>query len=378
MDQSEERARSNQRSWLCQLRGTFDEPNNRGQSRRFRSPRLASMVLLVSLALTGCQSGDELAGVYVVSADGGTPRKIGETGGAPVWSPDGSKLAWGNEDGLTIWSSGNDSIADLTQGAIAGLPAWSPDGRSLAFVNQDDGVLEAIDAQTGERQVEIAIGQRGERPQYVHIGGPSWSPDGASIAYICWDGAGDEVCTISADAGEVRQLTMLEPWSDQESRAASNTGPPAWSPNGEMIAVAAYPEKRGAPAGIFIVDLERGNARRIAQLQPNSAIAWTRDNRAVLFSARSQNRSDVFEVSVRGGAATNQTSVLESGSRSPTFSPDSKRFAVATGDTIAVVEHGEERGIFRVPGLVAADPAWSPTGNEIAFVARPNPIRSFD
>jgi len=81
--------------------------------------------------------------LLVVGARGGTPRPV--VGpliylGSPVWSPDGSQIAYADYDGRVrlIASDGSDTrtLTNLSDAEIFGL-AWSPDGRQLGFAAKE-------------------------------------------------------------------------------------------------------------------------------------------------------------------------------------------------------------------------------------------------
>lgn len=350
------------------------------------------MTLIVSaLALSGCASSGAstgaASGIYLAQIGGGAPGWIGEAGGVPVWSPDGTSLAWGSEDGLVIWRTGDVAPAKLTDRPVAGRPAWSPNGGSLAFVDAPSAALVVLDAQSGDEQMRTPVSTTPdpERPlALVTMGGPSWSPDGERIAFVCWDGAGDELCIVAADGSARQQLTNLEPAADATStargedvRAASNAGPASWSPDGAKLALAAYPERRGAPAGVFVVDLDRASARRVSRLLPNSEIRWTSNGTSLLFSAFDGGRSDVWLVGVEDASAVSLTEALPAPARTPSLAPDGRRLAVSSGGKIVIVNGRGPSAEFAVPGFRNIDPAWSPTGDEIAFVASADPIPGY-
>ena len=57
------------------------------------------------------------------------------TGMRPVWSPDGSKIAFGLGRGIShlFDQSGGSELQNLTADSYGILPSWSPDGSQIAF-----------------------------------------------------------------------------------------------------------------------------------------------------------------------------------------------------------------------------------------------------
>lgn len=330
-------------------------------------------------AMSGCGQSAVRSGVYLASTKNGAPRWISASEGAPVWSPDGTALAWGNEDGITLWTAetGNSSI--LSDEPVSGRPAWAPDGKSLAFLTRDSRMLTVIDAATGKRLQQAPVATEPSTGEFnlVALGGPSWSPDGTAIAFACRDRFGDELCTIDADGRRRRQLTNFEPAKEGNPRAASNIGPPAWSPDGSRIAVAAYPEVRGAAAGVFVIDLEYGSALQVSQLGPNSELVWTSDSSRVVFSATSDGQSSIYRAESDGSYVSKIFGSLAQSLRNPSLSPDDRYLAASGDGEVVLLRDGRETGTIQLPGLAASNPAWNPSGEEIAIVARPDPIRSF-
>jgi Tol biopolymer transport system component len=304
-----------------------------------------------------------------------------------VWSPSGDALAWGDEDGVRI-AHPDGAQADLVADApVAGRPAWAPDGTALAFVDQTRSALVVLDlaSRTPRFVAPIQNPATGVAPLALEtLGGPAWAPDGSRLAFVCWDGAGDEVCVIDADGEGRRQVTRITPSvpvaagaGGSSAPAVANVGPPAWSPDGQSLAVAVYPERRGAAAGVFVIDLNAGTARRISSLMPNSELEWTRDGSALIFSAIDDGRSDAMRVRMRDGATQNLTSDLPMPVRHPALSPDEFQLAVASGGHILIISNRRAAKDIAVPGLAADYPDWNPADNTIAFSAAPNPIPGY-
>ena len=349
------------------------------------------LLLVLSLAATtisGCVSAGVQQGVFAIRTEDGALTWVGEPAGIPVWSPVDNSVAWGNEDGLFVRPLGEAGWSRVSGSPVAGVPAWSPDGERLAYIDRDRAAMVVLAVASGLEQFTQPLDRRrgaNARFPLLTLGGPTWAPDGSRIAYVCWDGAGDEICLIRSDGTGWRQLTRLERLrADGESatpvfsQAASNTGPAAWSPDGDSLAVAAYPERPGAPTGVFLVDLEEGMGRRVSSLQPNSVITWSPDGDSIVFSAFRRGRSDVFRVVPSTYTQQRVTEALPDPSRNPAVSPSGARIAVETGGGIVVIRQQGPLQAFSVSGLRSSYPSWSPDGTMIAIAATSDPIASYN
>ena len=141
-------------------------------------------------------SGGDL---FVVDADGGTPRRLVKGGGGllatPAWSPDGARIAFVDhgEEGAAgtagIFVVDPDGShrqmlvdgRDLDEDASWGL-SWSPDGTRLAFAvgtgssGGPRGAIYLVDADGSGLQ---------EVPGPGETSWPVWSPDGSRLAFVC-------------------------------------------------------------------------------------------------------------------------------------------------------------------------------------------------
>ncbi|MDB4876735.1 MAG: Tricorn protease [Gemmatimonadetes bacterium] len=152
--------------------------------------RVGSMIREASLSPTGVRAAFEARGdIFTVPADKGDYRNLSKTPGAhdrnPVWSPDGTQLAWfsdaNGEDRLMI----GDQLG-LTPARAIALPAtayfsnlsWSPNGKTL--VTDDNHLsLWTIDVASG-RATKL------DSDTYATPGrdlDATWSPDSRWIAY---------------------------------------------------------------------------------------------------------------------------------------------------------------------------------------------------
>ncbi len=169
------------------------------------------------------RAGIDGSGIYLVSVDGNTERKVAD-GGHPAWSPDGRRIAFqgpgvGDAD-LYIVDLDTKAETRLTQHPdTEANPAWSPDGLDIVYV-----ALEP------RRRHLVLVGANGLGRRRLTDGPafdahPSWSPDASEIVFHA-SARGDpadpraQVYVVTVGTGEVRSLT-----DEGESRYPSWLGP---------------------------------------------------------------------------------------------------------------------------------------------------------
>jgi len=180
-------------------------------------------------------NSEEPGALYAVAPDGThvqrlTPDTIDAVWG-PSWSPDGRRLVFGHRvcpepsaecrSVLSILEA-DGAITELTtftEGVSHVWPDWSPDGSRIAFG-------EIVATQAGYVQRLAVINADGTDLTEIEIGAsefassPDWSPDSSQITF-------GKLYVVNADGTHLR--AMLEPYS------ANNA---AWSPDGRRIAFA--------------------------------------------------------------------------------------------------------------------------------------------
>jgi Tol biopolymer transport system component len=118
--------------------------------------------------------------ICVATSGGGSTQFI--TGGSdPVWSPNGSKIAWVDDttSKIEVQSVSNGaltgSVVDVTSGSSA-QPTWSSTGLQIAYLNTTDNKIYVSNADGSGGATAVAA------PASTPTD-PAWSPDGTDIAY---------------------------------------------------------------------------------------------------------------------------------------------------------------------------------------------------
>jgi Tol biopolymer transport system component len=230
--------------------------------------------------------------VYVVDVDGANLTKLTpsntpdedclfNTGcaGAPAWSPDGTKIAFGRQIGpivddlayeaaIYVMRADGTHLRQITQQVHPATgedtnPQWSPDGRSLVFQRnnvrgaQPEGgiALWTVNLRTGHEQRITPFDLRAGDT-------PDWSPDGQRILFHSNNDGDPDVSanlyTVRADGTDLRQLTF-------EEGGVRNVLGSSYSPDGKRIVFGRRPATGGTNADIFIIKVDGTHERALTQ-----------------------------------------------------------------------------------------------------------------
>jgi dipeptidyl aminopeptidase/acylaminoacyl peptidase len=340
--------------------------------------------------------------VWMVKWDGSEQLQLTsspDSESSPRWSPDGKYLAFvasrGSEEekkkGAQIWllnRTGGEAlkVSDV-KGGVSDI-VWSPDSSRIAFVKSDDDPDDEPEKKDGWKRKtppplvidRYAFKQDREgylKRLYDHIAvfdvatkavtvltsgqaddqSPAWSPDGKRIAFRSKrahrdpDRTGNEdLWVIDAQANSTpRQLT---------STPESESGRPAWSPDGQRIAIlvgdidrfGAYDMNRIAILPSSGASAQTALAIHLPSLdRAVSAVQWSPDGSSLTFLLQDDRVQHVATAPVSGpGVGT--WKVLSSGRRViRTLSPGKDgNFAVVATEPAAPSEvYALENGALR-------------------------------
>ena len=151
--------------------------------------------------------------IFSVPAEEGSWRNLTNTPGIadrhPVWSPDGSRVAWFNDDGgeyglvIADQDGGDPRRVTIADPTFFFVPEWSPDGSKLAFTDTDYRVL-VLDVASGD--LTHVDTDRFAHPQRTM--NPVWSPDSRWLAYSRrLDNQLRAIFVHDVESGQTEQLT---------------------------------------------------------------------------------------------------------------------------------------------------------------------------
>lgn len=252
---------------------------------------------------------------------------------APVWSPDGSKIAISGENYVGIWVANADgsNLIQITTDKGAGYKmVWSADSKQI--LSRPDQVIDnkkyydikTYDATTGKSQTLVSKSRDIK-------GSPIWK-DSNEIQFSDKTGtARIKKGTISkTSASNIYEIMVQDPANATSQIAALSQFKgiilmnPALSPDKSKIAFQILGK------GLWICD---ANGSNLKSLGKGSRPAWLPDNKTIIVARTSDNgqtltASDLYAIDCNNGNSTNLTENTSIVAFAPAVSPDGKKVAV--------------------------------------------------
>jgi Tol biopolymer transport system component len=231
------------------------------------------------IAYTVASADDDRADIRVASADGSGATEL-QAGPAsefsPVWSPDGTRVAFLAEDeddfsrDIYVIDAGGSGRRKVVDGQSVTSVSWSPDGEALAFTDHDVYVVGPDGS--GDRRVL--------RGYWENV---AWSPDGSRLLLAGFPrGSANsgtfDLWTVRPDGTDLVQLTNDE---------TTDTFP-SWSPDGSRITFQRNEdlEEPDYRNDVYVMNADGSGLRRVTVWPGFDGMpVWSPDGRFLAFSS---------------------------------------------------------------------------------------------
>jgi Tol biopolymer transport system component len=237
--------------------------------------------------------------IYTINSDGSglagplAPGPIGTRDMAPVWSPDGARIAFISTRASLFFSvfvmnADGSGLEQITTDGAYYSPAWSPDGTLLAasHVRSADPLIFNI--------AVITLATHAVRQLHDESGidfGPSWSPDGQRIIFGYFlQGSTFQIWTMTKDGDTRTALT----------NTSSNETEPRFSPNGEQIVFKS--DRGGSNTQIYVMNADGTNQRPVTN-SPSvffDGPAWSPDGLKLIYASNRLSGSEQLSLEMMG------------------------------------------------------------------------------
>jgi Tol biopolymer transport system component len=219
--------------------------------------------------------------IYVMNADGSGQSRLTDASESfhesfPAWSRDGTRIAFegtGEDQGIYVIhadGSGQTKVTDRDDRYYA--PVWSPDGSKIAATCQclasNKSLYNQIFVVSAAGSAAVVI--PADAKEDSHYDSPAWSPDGGRIAYNALLEGKVDVYIARADGSDAHRLT---------DDGASGT--PAWSPDGSRLAILRVEDVNGEKTGaLYLISAANGSTQTMLTSQiTDPPILWGPETR---------------------------------------------------------------------------------------------------
>jgi Tol biopolymer transport system component len=307
-------------------------------------------------ALDGSDNTNSIYNVWVMNADGSGPTPLTQMTMAntncdlPVWSPDGTKIAFqsfrnlnGTDNGgatpnIWIMSANGSSQTPLTMltnaGAHAQYPVWAPNSGKIAYAATRN--LDGSDSSGAPNIWSIQPNGAGDQPitRYTSMVSPhlsGWSSDSASLGF---DSAGALNGSDASGSALNVWATALAPTPSPHPLTMSSTAGvdsqfPQWSPVASKITYqsTADPSGGGGASGgnIWVMNGDGSSKTALTQLTvPSIGLQiWSPDGTRIAFTSNRKldgsdangpnNTNNIWVMNADGSMPTPLTQLTASG-----------------------------------------------------------------
>ncbi len=324
--------------------------------------------------------------LFVMDADGANQTRLTDSPSEQhfgmVWSPDVTRLAFSAYDLTTntasiqtINADGSNRLALTASAGIDGTPAWSPDGTRISFrrsfFDLQTGITASIYVMNADGSNQIKFDNLAGEIDYS----PGWSPDGAQIAWARFpnDGLnGPDLFVAQPDGTNMRNLTNDYSISFEE---------PQWSPDGSKLSFLSTSNNINPRLSVINTDGSGRTTLSGSVDNISSNRGWSPDGAKLAFTV---NYGEVFNgLYIVNADGTGLTHIGDDSERndSPAWSPDSSRLAftsapngdgsinIVNADGTGRVDLTNDPTLYSPPKWRPAPQANTPAGTNVTVTA---------
>jgi Tol biopolymer transport system component len=311
-----------------------------------------------------------------VPTDYGRPLMTREISGgrlniAPALSPDGTQMVFLSERDLFSVDmyladvESNKVVRRITKTAvdphfeslqfINSAGAWDFEGRHFVFGSIVKGrpALTIVDMETGRTAREVRIPEVGE------IYSPTWSPDGRYIAFSGLVGGLSDLFIYDLEEDVLKRLTN-DAFAELQ---------PAWSPNGDRIAIVTDRFTMGLSSllfgdyGLALLNPTTGAIEPVLAFAEGKHInpQWSPDGESLYFVSDQNGISNIYRIHLETHEQFQLTNLYTGVSGITSLSP-TMSVAVGTGEIAMSVYLHDENPIYYLsdPDVLAGGPVHAP------------------
>ncbi len=269
----------------------------------------------LTLVLSNVEAWDALPkgerfeyGIYLFDLATEDLKLLVQGGLEPVWSPDGTRIAYRSTQTSGLWimnvSSGETreiyTVDQENEHYVTSMD-WSPDSKRLVFLDEvfRQSVTMMVISADGAEPAGVLASPPAHWPSF-----PKWSPDGDKIMFISPAGK-------SAGPGNAYNLWVMNSDGTGQTQLTQDislaAGVPRWSPNGQWIVFTGTPyyEEPEPLTDLWLVNRNGSDLKRLTSDAVEATNewmpAWSRDGGHIIFAS---DGGDVWMISLADGNRT--------------------------------------------------------------------------
>jgi len=224
----------------------------------------------------------------------------------PVYSPDGSKIAYTSNktadyfgwSGIFLYDQKSGKEEELHFGVKSEL-SFSPDGNIILFskhntINTRDEVYSDL------YYYDIKAKKEERLTHNKRAYSPSYSPDGKQIAYLSQKDGSVNLFVMNSDGSNSKQITLFANLEQLYS--------PRWSPDGKKIAI-SYSIKDGRDIAVVNSDGSEMNFILKSELDERGQV-FSKDGKYIYYSSDRTGIFNIYRYELESGKIEQMTNVL--------------------------------------------------------------------